>query len=453
MANDNESHPIVGESDAHDRLMRADAPLLALQQACGGRLGGTIAIPQLLTVVARARQTGLTQREGISAYDGKNRVSAVARVTPAKEKARGTQIHLTEWNMVAAQSNGTDDDALTRRIARDFAECGIRLDNQQRIVSFEIEARDLTAFSQKAAAAIGRRWTEIVDLQAGTQLADEWQSFEGMKCRLSGSQRDWTIHIDPIGSSGADPVGLVLYLTSDTPLAEDNGGDDDDTYSPSLGRDLTPVLRQPVNRIIANAETIRTKLAGPLSDEYRTYADDIADAGQHLLGLMDDLSDLEVVEAETFTTAPDRIDLAEVARRACGILGVKAREKRITLVPPQESESQPAIAEFRRVLQILLNLIGNAIRYSPEDSQVWVRLDSEDARAMVTIADQGHGLDEDQQHRVFEKFERLGRSGDNGSGLGLYISRRIAHAMDGELTVESAPGQGARFTLSVPARK
>ena len=70
---------------------------------------------------------------------------------------------------------------------------------------------------------------------------------------------------------------------------------------------------------------------------------------------------------------------------------------------------------------------------------------------MVTVADQGHGLTPDQQLKVFEKFERLGRSGDGGSGLGLYISRRIARAMDGELTVESAPGLGARFTLSVPA--
>jgi len=102
-------------------------------------------------------------------------------------------------------------------------------------------------------------------------------------------------------------------------------------------------------------------------------------------------------------------------------------------------------------LQVLINLINNAIRYSPEGSQIWVRLDRIGQRAMVTVADQGHGIDEDQQKRIFEKFERLGRSGDGGSGLGLYISRRIARAMDGDLTVESARGQGARFTLSVPA--
>ena len=181
------------------------------------------------------------------------------------------------------------------------------------------------------------------------------------------------------------------------------------------------------------------------------HAVDLAAAGQHLLALIDDLSDLEIVESDDFVTAPDRIDLGNVARQACGILGVRAREKGIELSAPPNGESQLAIAEFRRVLQVLINLINNAIRYSPEGSQVWVRLDRIGQRAMVTVADQGHGIDEDQQAKIFEKFERLGRSGDGGSGLGLYISRRIARAMDGDLTVESARGQGARFTLSVPA--
>ncbi len=90
-------------------------------------------------------------------------------------------------------------------------------------------------------------------------------------------------------------------------------------------------MRQPIARIIANAETIRTRLAGPLAEQYSDYAADIAAAGQHLLALLDDLSDLEVVEADDFATAPDKIDLADVARRAAGILGVRARERGIVV--------------------------------------------------------------------------------------------------------------------------
>jgi signal transduction histidine kinase len=221
--------------------------------------------------------------------------------------------------------------------------------------------------------------------------------------------------------------------------------------SATIGRDIAPVLRQPVARIIANAETIRTQLAGPLSEEYSKYAADIASAGEHLLALIDDLADLEVVEADDFSAAPDKIDLADVARRAAGILGVRARERGIEIDAPREGESVPAIGEFRRVLQILLNLVGNAVRYSPEGSQVWLRAEAEDGRARITVADQGEGLSAEQQAKAFDKFERLGRSGDGGSGLGLYISRKLARAMKGELSIDSAPGQGARFTLELPA--
>jgi signal transduction histidine kinase len=164
----------------------------------------------------------------------------------------------------------------------------------------------------------------------------------------------------------------------------------------------------------------------------------------------DDLTTLELVEDEEFSPAPDKIDLADVARRAVGILGVRARERGITVDAPEDGETAPAIGEFRRVLQILLNLLGNAIRYTPEGSEVRLRVEQDGARARVIVADQGEGLDEAQQERVFRKFERLGRSGDGGSGLGLYISRRLAEAMGGTLTVESARGQGARFILELP---
>ena len=130
---------------------------------------------------------------------------------------------------------------------------------------------------------------------------------------------------------------------------------------------------------------------------------------------------------------------------------MRARERGITVDAPKEGEAAPAIGEFRRVLQVLLNLLGNAIRYSPEGSGVWLRVEHDGMRSRVIVADQGEGLDEAQQARVFGKFERLGRSGDGGSGLGLYISRRLAEAMRGSLTVESARGQGARFILDLPA--
>jgi signal transduction histidine kinase len=257
----------------------------------------------------------------------------------------------------------------------------------------------------------------------------------------------------PLGVPEPGSAGFELHLVAEQPLdhpvpAAVTPGKP--IFSTAIGREIAPVLRQPIARIIANAETIRTQLAGPLANEYSNYAADIAAAGEHLLALLDDLVALEVVEDDQFTTAPDHIDLADLARRAAGILGVRARERGIIVDAPKPDETAPAIGEFRRVLQILLNLLGNAIRYSPEGSEVWLRVEQVGDRAQVVVADQGQGLSKSDQARLFDKFERLGRSGDGGSGLGLYISRRLARAMGGDLTVDSAPGQGARFTLDLP---
>ena len=221
---------------------------------------------------------------------------------------------------------------------------------------------------------------------------------------------------------------------------------------PQFGRRIDGALRGPLSRIIATAETISGQFDGPIRADYARYAGDIAHAGRHLLGLVDDLADLQNIERPGFKAAADEIDLGDLARRAVGLLGMKAEEMGIRIDAPRPDDKAPATGEFRRVLQVLLNLLGNAIRYSPDDSQIWIRVDREGDRAMVTVADQGQGIDADQQAVVFEKFERLGRTDSGGSGLGLYIARRLARAMDGDLTVDSAPGQGARFTLSLPAR-
>ncbi|HZV11443.1 MAG TPA: HAMP domain-containing sensor histidine kinase, partial [Novosphingobium sp.] len=283
-----------------------------------------------------------------------------------------------------------------------------------------------------------------------------WQLLDGARVEVSGSQRRWRATLIPIAGPANQPAGFDLCLTADRPLpapprkAGQPGSNLPETAL--VGQDLAPVLRQPIARIIANAETIRTRLAGPLAEEYAQYAADIAAAGQHLQDLIDDLTDLEVIEQPHFTTAPDRIDLADVARRAAGILGMRARQKGIAILLPEGEVRLPAVAEFRRALQILLNLIGNAIRYAPEGSRIHLEYGQAGALVRLVVADEGPGLSAEEQARVFNKFERLGRSGDGGSGLGLFISRRLARAMGGELAVESRKGEGARFLLDLPAQ-
>lgn len=441
-------------TDARDWLVEAEEPLAGLQLRSGGELPGIVAAPALLELVRKARLYGLRLARAIRAQDDHEQVTAWVEVVP-DEHGEGCTIGVSNWQSTPLPDDGSNGAAETRIVvARHLAELVARLGPRQELLSVDTHTAELEAVAGRMREALGSPWTEFAALEGNAHRQPlHWRLLDGARLRLPGSERHWKAHLVPLGGAEPGSAGFELYLVAAEPPADTAQGADMGAKGAgaAIGKEIAPVLRQPIARIIANAETIRTQLAGPLAEEYSNYAADIATAGEHLLALIDDLADLEVVEDEQFATAPDRIDLADLARRAAGILRVRAGERGIAIDAPKPGETAPAIGEFRRVLQILLNVLGNAIRYSPEGSQVWLRVERSGARSRIVVADQGEGMTEDQQARAFAKFERLGRSGDGGSGLGLYISRRLARAMDGDLTVDSAPGQGARFTLDLPA--
>jgi signal transduction histidine kinase len=167
--------------------------------------------------------------------------------------------------------------------------------------------------------------------------------------------------------------------------------------------------------------------------------------------LVDDLVDLQAIERPDFAPEAEEIDLADVARRAAGLLSVRAASRDVKMDRPADDEAVPARGEFKRALQVLVNLLTNAIRYSPEGGMIWVRTEAENGIGSVVVADQGKGIAPEDQARIFDKFERVDPLEPGGTGLGLYIARRLARAMGGDITVDSAPGQGARFTFTLPA--
>ena len=439
-------------TDGADRLIAAQEPLAGLHARAGGELPGEIVTPALLEVVRMAREYGLRLARRLRAADERDVVSMWVEVEPEGE---GCAIAISNWRNEgpATASVGGDDHRIA--MARHMAGLSARLGPKQEVVAIDSHGTDLAALARTMAAGAGRPWTDFVTLEGNVHHQPlHWRLLDGVKVHVAGLPQLWTAHLIPLGGGEPGSGGFELLLVSDRPsavMAAPAPAAAAPVRQTGIDRKIAPVLRQPVSRIIANAETIRSQLSGPLAEEYTNYAADISAAGEHLLALIEDLTTLEMIEDEDFAPAPDQIDLVDVARRAAGILGVRARERGIEVDAPKRGETAPAIGEFRRVLQILLNLLGNAIRYAPEGSSIWIRAESEDGFASITVADQGEGLSEDEIARVFAKFERLGRSGDGGSGLGLYISRRLAEAMGGTLTAESAKGQGARFTLSLPA--
>jgi signal transduction histidine kinase len=168
------------------------------------------------------------------------------------------------------------------------------------------------------------------------------------------------------------------------------------------------------------------------------------------MGLVDDLTDIQAIERDDFRIAFEPVDLADVLRRAAGLFAVRAADAGVTVDIAAGEGRLMAIGEFRRVLQILVNLIGNALRYSPRGGTVRLRVERDAGQVVAVVADEGKGIAPEDQPRIFAKFVRVDPREPGGSGLGLYISRRLARAMGGDISVDSTPGEGARFVLSLP---
>ena len=125
------------------------------------------------------------------------------------------------------------------------------------------------------------------------------------------------------------------------------------------------------------------------------------------MGLIDDLADIEAIEREDFAAEAGIVDMADVVRRGAGLLAVRAADAGVTIDRGGTDEPQPVRGEFRRILQIMVNLIGNAVRYSPRGSTVWLRLQRDGDRVFAIVADQGKGIAPEDHERVFAKFERV----------------------------------------------
>ena len=451
-----------GRCEGSDVLAVADEALAALQRACGGAVPGPLAIPALLELTRKAWHYRMKLARIFQAQDGENAVSAWVEIVPDDD---GLALALSNWRVTPLSATMLDDSAATEAdetaMLAQVADLHARLDARQTVLAVGRATASLEPLAAAMRDGFGRPWTDFVTIPGINHRQPlHWRLIDGAEVAVEGLAGLWQARLLAVPGDGA-AAGFELYLvpTAIDAVPAPDGPDGPDGATAALpealdgvlGRDLAPALRQPITRIIANAETIRTRLAGPLADEYANYAADIAEAARHLLGLVEDLADLDAIEAPDFAPIPDSIDLADAARRAAGILGMRASERAITVEVPGEGEAMPATGEWRRVLQVLLNLLGNALRYAPEGSTVRVSVAAATGRAGVTVADEGPGLSAEQQAKVFDKFERLGRSGDGGSGLGLYISRRLARAMGGDLTVASAPGEGARFRLELPA--
>lgn len=433
--------PVMGELSREGNLLSADRPLAELHLRAGGIDGGIVACPGLFSLGQIVSTLQMRLARAVIVSDGRDNLELWVEAEPKDDNVRLT---ILNWR-TRVPANGlavTDKTVAT-------SDPQLYFDHAHRLVGSRGAVGDLVAtddFGSEASQLFARILGD-----AHREVLDDLIHFRAFKRKqfVRADGRPLEISGFTVNSIDGQPSGYVcqLHVREDTRVHETTYAG---TSGALFGKNLAPALRQPLNRIIANAETIGGELLGPIRENYATYARDIANAARHLAALVDDLGDLEAVERADFSTAKDNIELGDVARRVAGLLALKAADHSIHFVVPDERTQVPATAEFRRVLQIMLNLGTNAIRYSPDGSVVTITAEGQPDFAILRVCDQGAGIKANDRDRIFEKFERLGRTGDGGSGLGLYISRRLARAMGGDLTVSAADGGGAAFTLRLP---
>ena len=330
----------------------------------------------------------------------------------------------------------------------------------------------LSAANPAARAAMDKEGAEMPPFLAAPRIDAELRrcldlgapiSFESSQT-LGGGHRLWETTLIPIRDPFHDPAhdgGRIVFIY---------GSGRDITHREQARRvaeqankakgeflaGLSHELRTPLNSVIGFSDLIAKETEGPVGAErYKTYATNIRDSGEHLLELINEILDHAKVEAGMLTVEEDELDLEAAVTFALRMLTPRAKGAGVSLSSSVAPTARFLRADERRIRQILLNLVSNAVKYTPSGGQVSVTaVVGEDGALVLTVADNGIGIAEEDLKHVLEAFSRVGGATGRrieGTGLGLPLTRRLVELHGGELTLRSSPGNGTTVAVRLPA--
>jgi PAS domain S-box-containing protein len=217
---------------------------------------------------------------------------------------------------------------------------------------------------------------------------------------------------------------------------------------------LSHELRTPINAIMGFGSVLADEVAGPLSLVQRRYAEQILTSADALLALIDDLLVVSRVQAGKFSVRLEPVAFSGLAAAALDALAPEAARKGVEVVNAVSPGLPDVPADPQRLTQVINNLVGNAIKFTPQGGRVTLSARVEGERLRVEVADTGPGIALDDQAKLFKRFGQLDTSNTRshtGTGLGLSIVKAIVEAHGGRLGVDSRPGEGATFWFELPA--
>ncbi|HSD88595.1 MAG TPA: ATP-binding protein, partial [Kofleriaceae bacterium] len=211
-------------------------------------------------------------------------------------------------------------------------------------------------------------------------------------------------------------------------------------------------LRTPLNAIIGFSEVLSERMFGEINDKQAEYLADILESGKHLLSLINEILDLSKIEAGRMELQPSEFDLPAMIDNALLLVRERAQRRAIALGRDVDSRLGTICADERKVKQVLLNLLSNALKFTPEGGRVDVHAGRTDSLVEISVTDTGVGIAPEDLAVVFEEFRQVGTAAKKveGTGLGLAISRKFVELHGGTMGVQSRVGAGSTFSFTLP---
>jgi len=217
-------------------------------------------------------------------------------------------------------------------------------------------------------------------------------------------------------------------------------------------------LRTPLNAIIGFSDSMKEEIFGPLgNDKYREYLSDIHHSGQHLLELINDILDLSAFEANALRLHEDKVSIPDIISSTIRILKPRADRDQIIITTAIDANTTQIYADERRVRQIIINLLNNAVKFTAVGGRVTVHSwENEDGSFSIAVSDTGIGMDDGEAAIALSVFGQVDSGHDSmheGTGLGLPLTKGLMELHGGTLEIESEKGHGTLITVNFPRER
>jgi signal transduction histidine kinase len=213
-------------------------------------------------------------------------------------------------------------------------------------------------------------------------------------------------------------------------------------------------LRTPLNAIIGFSEVLRERISGDINAKQEEYLDDILTSANHLLALINDVLDLSKVEAGQVELKVAPFSLQDALERGVSMVREKATTAGVQVTLHANGGPEIITGDERRIRQVIFNLLSNAVKFTPTGGSVDISAMQADGQVKVSVADTGEGVAADDLDRIFEEFQQTegGARQNEGTGLGLALSKRFVDMHGGRIWCESEVGEGSTFVFTLPSR-